>query len=57
MRCDAIAAEESEVGKGSPIFFCGGVHGNFHHIIDAVELYLPGAIVLLGDLQCQKPLE
>lgn len=45
---------------GSPagqIFFCGDVHGHFEHIIDAVTEHAPAAIVLLGDIQAQKPLE
>ena len=39
------------------IFFCGDVHGNFEHIIDAVKVHQPAAIVLLGDIQAQRPLE
>ena len=39
------------------IFFCGDVHGNFEHIIDAVKAHQPAAIVLLGDIQAQRPLE
>lgn len=46
--------------SGSPasqIFFCGDVHGNFEHIIEAVIEHEPAAIVLLGDIQARKPLE
>lgn len=43
-------------GSGQ-IFFCGDVHGNFRHIIDAVNEHTPAAIVLLGDIQAQRPLE
>lgn len=39
------------------IFFCGDTHGNFGHVIDAVRAYRPTAIVFLGDLQAQRPLE
>lgn len=39
------------------IFFCGDPHGHFKHIIEAVHAYRPAAIVLLGDLQAQEPLE
>ena len=39
------------------IFFCGDVHGNFEHIIDAVKEHHPAAVVLLGDIQAQRPLE
>lgn len=43
-------------GSGQ-IFFCGDVHGNFRHIIEAVQEHAPAAIVLLGDIQAQKSLE
>ena len=46
----------SQPGAGQ-IFFCGDVHGNFQHIIDAVRDHAPTAIVLLGDIQAQRPLE
>lgn len=39
------------------IFFCGDPHGNFSHIIDAVEEHHPNAVVLLGDMQAQTPLD
>ena len=39
------------------IFFCGDVHGSFRHLIDAVREHAPAAIVLLGDIQAQKPLD
>ena len=39
------------------ILFCGDTHGNFEHIIEAVNAHAPAAIVLLGDVQAQKPLE
>lgn len=39
------------------IFFCGDVHGHFRHIIEAVQEHAPAAVVLLGDVQAQKPLE
>ena len=41
----------------SKIFFCGDNHGNFRHIVQAVEEHRPDAIVLLGDIQAQRPLE
>jgi len=41
----------------SQILFCGDVHGHFRHVIDAVFEHAPAAIVLLGDIQAQKPLE
>jgi predicted phosphodiesterase len=39
------------------IFFCGDPHGHFEHIIEAVHSYRPAAVVLLGDVQAQVPLE
>ncbi|MEO6354853.1 MAG: metallophosphoesterase [Burkholderiaceae bacterium] len=39
------------------IFFYGDVHGCFTHVIDAVRIHRPAAIVLLGDIQPQRPLE
>lgn len=39
------------------ILFCGDNHGIFDHIISAVLTYQPAAVILLGDLQSQKPLE
>lgn len=39
------------------IFFCGDTHGNFDHVIEAVYNHQPDAVILLGDLQAQRPLE
>lgn len=39
------------------IFFCGDPHGHFGHIIGAVQERQPAAVILLGDLQAQRPLE
>jgi predicted phosphodiesterase len=41
----------------STIFFCGDVHGQFGHVIKAVQAHRPDAVVLLGDLQAKAPLE
>jgi predicted phosphodiesterase len=41
----------------STIFFCGDVHGDFQHVIEAFQAHRPDAIVLLGDLQASRPLE
>lgn len=41
----------------STIFFCGDVHGDFGHVIEATQVYMPDAVVLLGDLQASRPLE
>lgn len=39
------------------IFFCGDPHGHFEHIIEAVHVHRPAAIVLLGDIQPKQLLE
>lgn len=39
------------------IFFCGDTHGNFEHVIKAVQEHRPAAVVFLGDLQPQRPLD
>ena len=39
------------------IFFCGDTHGRFDHVIKAVVEQRPNAVVFLGDLQPQKPLD
>ncbi len=39
------------------IFFCGDNHGVFEHVLEAVRSYRPAAVVFLGDLQPQRPLE
>lgn len=38
------------------ILFCGDPHGRFQHILDAVGRLRPMAVVLLGDMEPQKPL-
>lgn len=38
------------------ILFFGDVHGHYEHVLDAVTLFEPKAIVLLGDLQPEAPL-
>lgn len=39
------------------IFFCGDTHGNFPSVIQAVRVHRPAAVIFLGDLQAQRPLE
>ncbi|MDZ4387816.1 MAG: metallophosphoesterase [Moraxellaceae bacterium] len=39
------------------LFFCGDPHGQFDHIIEAVECHQPDAIILLGDIQPKRPLD
>jgi Icc-related predicted phosphoesterase len=43
--------------KNKPsIYFCGDVHGKFDHIISLCNEEPPDAIILLGDIQAQRPL-
>lgn len=42
--------------KTGPILYCGDPHGKFRHIIDAAGHTKASAVVLLGDLQPQRPL-
>lgn len=39
------------------ILFCGDPHGNFRQIIEQVNLVHPDAVILLGDMDCSKPLD
>jgi Icc-related predicted phosphoesterase len=39
------------------IFFCGDPHGEFGHILSAIEEYHPAAVVILGDLTPPKSLD
>ena len=39
------------------IFFYGDLHGKFSHVLETVHKHRPEAIVLLGDVQAQRPLE
>lgn len=39
------------------IHFLGDVHGHFDHVLETVERDRPDAIVFLGDVQAQKPLQ
>ena len=39
------------------IYFFGDTHGHFDHVLEIVSRDRPAAIVLLGDLQAQRPLD
>ena len=39
------------------ILFFGDPHTRFGHVLDAVMLHRPAAIVLLGDIQARRPLD
>lgn len=43
--------------KNQVILFCGDMHGQFDHVIEAVQAHRPTAVILLGDMQAQRPLE
>lgn len=42
--------------QGASILLFGDPHGAFAHVIDAVQLFEPCAIILLGDLTPERPL-
>jgi hypothetical protein len=44
------------MAKSRAILFCGDPHGRFDHIMQAAQLLKPMAVVLLGDLEPQRPL-
>lgn len=35
---------------------CGDPHRRFSHIVEAVREQHPDAVILLGDMECQRPL-
>ena len=39
------------------IYFFGDTHGHFRHVLEIVSRDRPAAIVFLGDLQAQRPLD
>lgn len=39
------------------IFLCGDPHGVFAHIVESVLEHQPAAIILLGDMECGRPLD
>lgn len=39
------------------ILFFGDIHGDFRHLSPVVKEHKPSAIILLGDIQAQQPLE
>ena len=56
----SVAATYSDVdtGPARPKFmFFGDPHGSFEFVIRCVQKYEPEAVVLLGDIQAQRPLQ
>ena len=51
-----MAAQQDEVIPPS-ILFAGDPHGNFRQIIEVVLEYRPKAVIMLGDLTPDRPLE
>lgn len=39
------------------ILFLGDVHGDFKHVLPAVQKYKPSAVIFLGDLELGRPFE
>jgi len=39
------------------IYFCGDIHASFTHLIEVVQRDRPDTIVLLGDMECDAPLD
>ena len=39
------------------LYMIGDNHGNFEHIIEIVRKDRPDAVIFLGDLECQRPLQ
>lgn len=48
---------ESMNNKNSNILFCGDPHGQFKHIQRAIDREKPAAVILLGDMEPDLPLE
>ena len=44
------------IDAGTSILFAGDPHGRFDQIINAVRLYRPAAVILLGDMEAERPL-
>jgi predicted phosphodiesterase len=42
---------------GTQIFVAGDCHGRFDHVVEAAQAYLPAAVILLGDMEAQAPLD
>ena len=56
----SVAATDSDVDPGlarPKLMFFGDPHGRFEFVIRCVQTYRPEAIVLLGDIQAERPLE
>ena len=45
------------MGGDPRIYFCGDVHGRFDHLREIAWRDRPDALVLLGDIQAQRPLD
>lgn len=45
------------IQKFGPVLYCGDPHGRFQHIIEAAGRTRASAVVLLGDLEPERPLD
>lgn len=52
---DRLPGKTSRPQSGR-IFFCGDCHAQFAHVIEAVQVYRPAAVILLGDIEAPAPL-
>ena len=52
---DTLLCNTSRPGGGR-VFLAGDCHGRFDHVIEAARMYLPAAIVFLGDMEAPVPL-
>lgn len=53
---DRLLGKTSRSASGR-IFFCGDCHAHFDHLIEAVQVYLPATVILLGDMEAPAPLD
>lgn len=47
----------TEFKQAAPILFCGDAHGRFAHILAAAREFSKSAVVLLGDLELERPID
>jgi hypothetical protein len=45
------------VSANGPVLLCGDPHGAFDHISEAAERTKASGVVLLGDMEPQRPLQ
>ncbi len=55
--CGSSQPEAKELKKLEKIFLCGDPHGEFDHILKAIDEFHPNAIIILGDLTPDRSLD